>query len=284
MKNASVLMLVGGSAKGVDLDPVLETAAADETHVSVLVLEAQHRPQVYTDGVGFYGMPLMSKTWQKDIEKAKADLSDNAKRLEKRISDAGVNCDVDILGCDQAALPSIIGRHASTFDAVIISNDLRDQEITFGSAVHGVLFQSSTAVILNPGASRRALRPARAFISWDTSIPAARAVHAALPMLTAAEEVTVGIFDPVESVDRFGENPGSDVARWLSHHGCHVTVQSYPSGGHEIGKCIHTRSTEIGADLVVMGAFGHSRLRQAVFGGTTRSVVDQTEFPVLLAH
>ncbi|MFX0546763.1 universal stress protein [Roseovarius sp. S1116L3] len=284
MKNASILVLVGGSAQGADLDPVLKTAAADGTHLSLLVLEAQHRPQVYTDGVGFYGMPKLPKNWQKEIENAQAELTDKAKTLEKRISDAGVNCDIDILGCDQAALPAIIGRHASTFDAVIISNDLRDQDNTFGNAVHGVLFQSSTAVILNPGAAPKALRPERVFISWDTSIPAARAVHAALPLLTGAEEVTVGIFDPVESADRFGENPGSDVARWLSHHGCHVTVQSYPSGGAEIGERIRARSAEMGADLVVMGAFGHSRMRQAVFGGTTRSVVEQTEFPVLLAH
>jgi nucleotide-binding universal stress UspA family protein len=96
--------------------------------------------------------------------------------------------------------------------------------------------------------------------------------------------VTIGVFDPVASKDHDGENPGSDVARWLSHHGCHVNLQQYPSGGQEIGDCIQKRSAETGADLVVMGAYGHSRMRQTVFGGTTRSVIDQTDFAALLAH
>jgi nucleotide-binding universal stress UspA family protein len=284
MKNASVLVLVAGSAKGTDLDPILQSAAAQQTHLSLLVLEALPRPPVYADGMGTYGIPIVSDSWQKEIETAKAELAETAKTLEKRLTDAGVNGDVDILGCEPAALPSIIGQRASTCDAVVVSNDLRTHENTFRNAIHGVLFQSPVGVILNPTSSGKALEPTRVFIAWDTSLPAARAVHAALPLLKEADEVTIGVFDPIATADRDGENPGSDVARWLSHHGCHVNLQQYPSGGKEIGTCILKRSTEAGADLVVMGAYGHSRMRQAVFGGTTRSVVEQTDVPIMLAH
>ncbi len=284
MKNASVLVLVAGSVKGTDLDPILQSAAAQQTHLSLLVLQALPRPQVYADGMGMYGVPIVSDSWQKEIEAAKAELAETAKALEKRLADAGVNGDVDILGCEPNTLPPIIGRRASTCDAVVISNDLRTDENTFRNAVHGVLFQSPVGVILNPTSSGKALEPTRVFIAWDTSLPAARAVHAALPLLKEADEVTIGVFDPVASPGRDGENPGSDVARWLSHHGCHVNLQQYPSGGKEIGACIQKRSTEAGADLVVMGAYGHSRMRQAVFGGTTRLVVEQTNVAVMLAH
>jgi len=109
-----------------------------------------------------------------------------SKTLEKRLSESGVNGDVEILGCYPVDLPSIIGKRATTCDAVVISNDLRDEDFTFRNAIHGVLFQSQVAAILNPGSSRRALSPSRVFIAWDTSVPAARAVHAALPLLKAA--------------------------------------------------------------------------------------------------
>jgi len=76
-------------------------------------------------------------------------------------------------------------------------------------------------------------------------LPATRAVHHALPFLREAKEVTVALFDPLmrEHVD--GDNPGSDVAAWLSRHECKVNVQQYPSAGKEIGDCIVERATEV---------------------------------------
>jgi len=84
--------------------------------------------------------------------------------------------------------------------------------------------------------------------------------------------------------NRDGESPGSDLAEWLSRHGCNVKVAQYPSGGKEIGDCIIGRAKEMGADLVVMGAYGHSRLREDLFGGTTRTLIEPQDLAVLLAH
>ncbi len=284
MKNASVLVLVGPSAKAIDLDPILQSAAAQQTHLSFLVLGALPRAPVYGYGMAPYGVPVVSDSWQKEIEAAKSELAETADAIRNRLDDAGSNGDVDTLGCEPAELPSIIGRRAATCDVVLISQDLRADEIIFRNAVHGSLFQSPVGVILNPGSSSAVIAPKRVFIAWDIGLPAARAVHAALPLLKEATEVTIGVFDPDSSMGRDGENPGSEVARWLSHHGCHVDLQQYPSGGKEIGTCIQRHASEAGADLVVMGAYGHSRMRQAAFGGTTRSMIEQTDTTVMLAH
>lgn len=284
MKNASVLVLVPGSTKAADLDAILQTAAANRTHLSFLVVGAMPRPPVYAYGMAPYGIPALPDSWHAEIESAKTELKETAQMIRQRLDSAGANGEVDILGSEPAVLPAIIGRRAATCDAVVISSDLRDDEILYRNAIHGTLFESPVGVILNPAASGAALSPTRIFVAWDTSLPAARAVHAALPLLKEASEVTIGVFDPDSSPGRDGENPGSDVARWLSHHGCHVDLQQYPSGGQEIGSCILRRATEAGAEMVVMGAYGHSRMRQAVFGGTTRTLVEQTEMPVMLAH
>ncbi|MGB5863213.1 MAG: universal stress protein, partial [Sulfitobacter sp.] len=124
----------------------------------------------------------------------------------------------------------------------------------------------------------------RVFVAWDSSDTAASAVHAALPYLKEAKEVVIACIDPVISVERDGQDPGTDVAAWLSHHGCTVTVSQFPSAGRNVAQCIHDRAREFGADLVVMGAYGHARMIQTVFGGTTRTMLDQTDLPVLFAH
>jgi nucleotide-binding universal stress UspA family protein len=109
------------------------------------------------------------------------------------------------------------------------------------------------------------------FLASDSSEGAASAAHAALPYLKAAKEVVVGCIGPVMTNERDGQDPGTDVASWLSHHGCKVTVSQFPSGGRDIGRCVLARAQEIGADLVIMG-------------GTTRSMIEQTNLPVFLAH
>ena len=284
MKNASLLILVSGSAKAEDLDSILQSADAERMHLSFLVLGGLPRTPIYSYGTEAYGIPMIPDIWQEEIETATAGLTETAKMIEARLDASGATGDVDTLACDIAALPAIVGQRAATCDAVVISDDLRGNDSLFRNAVQGVLFQSPSGVILNATRAASALHPTRIFIAWDTGLPAARAVHAALPLLKEASHVTIAVFDPVTSQDRYGENPGSDVARWLSHHGCHVDLQQYPSGGEEIGTCIQKRATETGADLIVMGAYGHSRMRQAVFGGTTKSMVEQTDRPVMLAH
>ncbi|MCG3268534.1 universal stress protein [Yoonia sp. I 8.24] len=126
--------------------------------------------------------------------------------------------------------------------------------------------------------------PETVFVAWNTQLQSARAVHLALPALRHAEEVIIGSIDPVKTEWRDGEDPGVDIAKWLSNHGCNVTLRQFPSGGQDIATCILDLSKEAGADLIVSGAYGHSRTREAIFGGTTRDLIKQTDQAVFMAH
>lgn len=282
MKNATLLVLVAGSTKAPDLEPILQSAGATQAHLSFLVLGAMPRAPVFAYGIEPYAIPSIPDNWREEIEAAQAGLTATAEAIEVLLRTSDTSGDVGVLCNEPAALSPVIARRAATCDAVVMSDDLRDDDALFHNAVHGSLFLSPAGVILNGTRANDALSPARIFVAWDIGLPAARAAHVALPLLKEGTETTIGVFDPVTSRD--GENPGSDVARWLSHHGCHVDLQHYPSGGEEIGRCILNRAAETGADLVVMGAYGHSRMRQAVFGGTTRTLIEQTDMPVMLAH
>lgn len=284
MKNASLLVVLGTSARPVDLEPLSESARALNLHLVVAILGAMPPIPVYSYGMGGYGAYSLPDGWQASVDKRNAKLDALRTEISQYLADQGASADVRVVSGEAAALPDTVARAALTCDAVIIGDDLRKEGRLFADAIQAALFDTPAAVLLNAMGSTKALDPGSVFVAWKAGLPAARAVRAALPILRTARDVTLALIDPVTTPLREGENPGSDVAAWLTHHGCTVTVQQNPSGGQEIGTVMMTRAAEAGADLIVMGAYDHSRLRETMFGGTTRSLIDQRDCPVMLCH
>ncbi len=121
----------------------------------------------------------------------------------------------------------------------------------------------------------------RVLVGWDRSREATRAVNDALPFLTGASSVTV------MTVDRNPDDegiPGADIALHLARHGVTAQVENTVSAGIGVGDVLLSRANDIGADLLVMGAYGHSRVRELILGGATRTILDSMTLPVLMAH
>lgn len=123
-----------------------------------------------------------------------------------------------------------------------------------------------------------------ALVAWNASREATRAIGDALPLLAAASSVTVLTVDPVVSREEHGDIPGADIALYLARHGVNAHVESTVSGGIEIADVLLSRAADLGADLLVMGAYGHSRVRELVLGGVTRTILKSMTLPVLMAH
>lgn len=121
-------------------------------------------------------------------------------------------------------------------------------------------------------------------LCWNASDEAARAVTDALPLLKRANKVTVMAVEGKPSLDGHGERPGSDIALFLSRHGVRAEVMATPSGGVDTGNVILSRAYDQGADLIVMGAYSHPRMRQLVLGGVTRTILESMTVPVLMSH
>jgi nucleotide-binding universal stress UspA family protein len=121
-------------------------------------------------------------------------------------------------------------------------------------------------------------------LCWNASREAARAAADALPFLKAAEKVVVLTVGAAPSAAGHGAEPGADVAGWLSRHGVKVTVQREVASGEDAGAVILSRAADLDADLIVMGVYGHSRLREMVLGGTSRTLLASMTVPVLMAH
>jgi len=120
-------------------------------------------------------------------------------------------------------------------------------------------------------------------VAWNASREARRAIADALPFLTTAQSVTILLVDP-ERNPRHGEEPGADVARYLSRHGAKVAVEQVSSNGAPVARVILDHAQRHAADLIVVGAYSHGRTAQMVFGGVTRSLLRDAAVPLLIAH
>jgi nucleotide-binding universal stress UspA family protein len=139
---------------------------------------------------------------------------------------------------------------------------------------------SGRPVLVIPHAGTSSSIGRRPLIAWNGSREAARAVGDAMSLLQDAEEVCV--LTVAEST--FRETAGTDLARFLGRHGIATNVQTIGGGELDAADAILTTVMEQGCDLVVMGSYGHSRWRQAILGGATRSLLRQMSVPVLMSH
>jgi nucleotide-binding universal stress UspA family protein len=121
-------------------------------------------------------------------------------------------------------------------------------------------------------------------VAWNAKPEAMRAVTDALPLLARADSVQVMAFDPEGGRSGHGENPGADIALYLARHGVKASASRQYCGSDQVGVQILSRAADIDADLIVMGAYGHSRVRELVLGGVTRTILDSMTVPVLMSH
>jgi nucleotide-binding universal stress UspA family protein len=121
-------------------------------------------------------------------------------------------------------------------------------------------------------------------VAWDSRIEASNAVSHALSLLAAADDVHVVLVDPLEGESGQGAEPGADLAAYLARHGVKVTVDRVSRQGRTVAATLRQHAIDTSADLLVMGGYGHSRLRERIFGGVTRTMIDELPLPVLMAR
>ncbi|MFM7611939.1 MAG: universal stress protein, partial [Alphaproteobacteria bacterium] len=147
-----------------------------------------------------------------------------------------------------------------------------------------VLFDSGRPVLAIPFAGNFKSIGKRVLVGWNASREATRALHDALPLIAKAENTTVFLANPKRGLGAHGEEPGADIARHLARHGLKVEVTKAVAEDVADSALLLNHASDMGADLLVMGAYGHSRLREFILGGVTRSLLREMTVPVLLSH
>jgi nucleotide-binding universal stress UspA family protein len=182
--------------------------------------------------------------------------------------------------------------HARYCDVAIVGQEQPEAGSDFFSLTEALAFGSGRPVITVPYAGAFKTIGERVLVAWDATREATRALHDAMPILAGASEVVVYRVNPPER----GHIPGADIAAHLAQHGvkaeAHQTVSRIPAdetaviGRRSIGvgDLLLSAASDFGADLLVMGAYGHSRIRELVLGGTTRYILQHMTIPVLMSH
>jgi nucleotide-binding universal stress UspA family protein len=171
-------------------------------------------------------------------------------------------------------------------DLVVVGQREQDAERDTGVAngfIDELVLSCGRPVLVVPYAGHFGGAFRRALVAWNASTEASRAMSGALPLLGRADRVNVVVFQAGSPGDH-GEQPGADVALYLARHGVKAAVSTYGSRGLEIGEQILTRAADLSADIIVMGAWGHSRMRELVLGGATRTLLESMTLPVLMSH
>jgi len=146
-----------------------------------------------------------------------------------------------------------------------------------------VAMNSARPVLVVPYAGHFEAPFKRVLVAWDGGMEATRAVTAAIPLMQRAEKVVLAVYNAGREPDTHGGEPGADIALYLARHGIKVEVSSQVTA-IDVGSALLSFAADIDADLLVMGCYGHSRFREIMLGGATRTVLQSMTLPVLMAH
>jgi nucleotide-binding universal stress UspA family protein len=181
-------------------------------------------------------------------------------------------------------LSSEVGVHAYYADLVVIARPESAGPSTGPPGLAESLVLSSGRPIIMFPARGTVSQVRRILVAWNATRESIRAVADALPLIVRAKAVQVLVVDHERNRAGHGQEPGADIARHLARHGAQVEVRRLSSGGEEVGRLLLSQAAAFGADLLVMGAYGHSHLREWMFGGVTRTVLYEAALPVLMSR
>lgn len=205
-----------------------------------------------------------------------------AQRFDAAARRAGISAASRVFTTTLPGAPDMFGPLARRFDLSVVGQPEPNKIAPEDLIIEAALFDSGRPVIVVPYIQKDGVKLDRVMVCWDGSRAAARALGDATPLLkrAATVEIVVVTTERLKS----DEIPGADVAQSLARHGFNVALERIGAAGTDVASLILNRASDSAADLIVMGAYGHSRLREFVLGGTTRAMLTSMTVPVLMSH
>jgi nucleotide-binding universal stress UspA family protein len=196
---------------------------------------------------------------------------------------AGVSAETRRIETDLGDVPTQFAHIARRLDLSVIGQfeGNRDHRTT-NIVLEAALFESGRPVLIVPFIRKDRLKLDHVMVCWDGSRAAARAVADAMPFLTRSGKTSIVVADTQSAKSE--DLPGVDIATHLSRHGVNATIERIPVSRIDVSNAILSYAADTGADLIVMGGYGHSRLREFILGGTTRGMLASMTKPTLMSH
>jgi nucleotide-binding universal stress UspA family protein len=283
-----IILLLNETAAGkAALDAALDAAQIWQAHLTVLHVRVDARDVAPLAGEGLSG--AMIEDMMVATEKESAVRAHDVRVLfEQAVRAHGVMIGeprphagmatanfVSVAGREE----EIIAQQARLADLTVIPHPEAGQDVSSSDALHAVLFDSGRPVLLAPAVAPRTLGQ-RICVGWNGTAESSGAVQAGLPWMQKAQSVRI-----LTSEDYQRRGPGAaDLAAYLALHDVSAEVATFRAIDKSVGAGLLAAAREFGADLLTMGAYSHSRLRQLILGGVTRHVLEHADLPVLMSR
>jgi nucleotide-binding universal stress UspA family protein len=232
---------------------------------------------------GYYDPTLLDPFFRELRQKSQEICDKEREAFEHAASLRGLSVEWRMVDAGAESDPALHARYADLTILGQLDPDHGDSDLIRVRPEH-VTLASGRPILVVPYAGRYETVGRRVLIGWSATREAARAVNDAMPLLAGAEIVTVLTIDAREGPDAHGELPGADISLHLARHGVKAEIERTVSAGIPAGDVLLSRAADLGADLLVIGAYGHSRVRELLLGGVTRSILQSMTLPVLMSH
>ena len=279
MAYKTILTIVtDAAAAAAQMDAAVAVARSEDAHLDVLCLGVD-RTQT-----GYYYAGATAFVQQEVLDRAQDDAREVDAAVKARLEAEDVRWSSEAVVAQLGAIATVVGLRARFADLVVMGRPYgkgRGQELE--AAVEAALFEGQVPVLIVPDGGGSGVTPRRVVVAWNQSNEAMSAIRKALPLLKSAELVDITVIDPpAHGPER--SDPGGQLSQWLARHGVHVEVSVLAKTMPRVSDVLNRHVRETNADLIVMGAYGHSRFREAILGGATRNMLELAEVPVLMSH
>jgi nucleotide-binding universal stress UspA family protein len=203
--------------------------------------------------------------------------------FEERARKAGIKWEWRDAEGDPAEMAALHARYA---DLALVGQNDPDEELPELEldVPERVVLDSGRPCLVIPYAGKFTSVGERVLVAWNATAQATRAVNDALPLIARARKVIILAINPGRGPAAHGDVPGADIALHLARHGVKAEAGQVFADDIDTGDMILSRAADEGVDMIVMGAYGHARLREMVLGGATRDLLGHMTVPVLMSH
>jgi nucleotide-binding universal stress UspA family protein len=270
----------------VNLSPETAPDVAGDYAISVADVFRAH-----LSGIAFALEPILPPRvmggWPSDAIAALRAKSQNAAKLqtsrfEESARCAGLSLESCVMPASLDGAGDLFGRIARRFDLSVVRQAEPDTWVPQESIIEAALFESGRPVLVVPYIQREGVKLERVLVCWDASRSAARVVGDAMPFLTRSKAVEIAVV--ATERPKSNELPGADIATHLARHELKVDLKRIVTGGTDVVSIILSHAADADADFMVMGGYGHSRLREFILGGVTRGILSSMTIPTLMSH
>ena len=275
IKDIVVNLSVGEKASPA-CDYAVSVAAAFDAHLAGIAF--LYDPIVPVSGAGYIPADVIDAQ-ERDNEKATRTALNH---FNAACSRAGVSAEPLTLSASFGGVGEQFSRIARRFDLSIVGQAEPESSAVEEVIAESALFESGRPVIIVPYIQKAPLKLDNVMVCWDGSRAAARAIADSMPLLANSERVDVVIV--TNERGKQDEIEGADIGAHLARHGLNVEIRRTALGDIDVADVLLSHAADAGSDFIVMGGYGHSRLREFVLGGVTRSILRSMTAPVLMAH